>query len=135
MYEDDKKEEAADTSVNYLFKLRGPYWDKKEDHKKRLITQAHSTYKATNNKPYPELKEISGIIGFFNRNADQLRNKQNEFEQIIGDLKLTIITINEVKPKNLKCLVTTPEVSLEGHTIFSQNIENQEGRGMYICRS
>ena len=40
--------------------------------------------------------------------------------------------INEVKPKNPKCLLTTPEFSLEGYTIFSQNIENQEGRGIII---
>ena len=40
--------------------------------------------------------------------------------------------INEVKPKNPKCLVTTEQLSLEVYKIFSHNIENQEGRGIII---
>ena len=93
----------------------------KENQKKPLITQASKTGKATNNIPYPELTEISGIKCFY-INADQLRNKQNEFELRIRDLKPNIIAINEVKPKNTKFLVTTPEFSLEGYKTFSQNI-------------
>ena len=65
-------------------------------------------------------------------NADQLRNKQNEFEQRIKELKPHIIAINEVKPKNPKCTLTIPEFYLEGYTLFSKNIENNEGRGIII---
>ena len=112
--------------------MRGPPWDRKiKKIKKPLITQAPKTGKATNNISYPELTEISGIKCFYT-NADQLRNKQNESELRIIDLKRNIIVINEVKPKNTKCLVTTPEFSLEGYKIFSQNIENHEGRGIII---
>ena len=50
----------------------------------------------------------------------------------IRDLKRNIIAINELKPKNPKCIVTIPEFSLEGYKIFSQNTENQEGRGIII---
>ena len=66
-----------------------------------LITQTPRTGKATNNKTYPELTEISDIKCFY-RNADQLRNKQNDFEQRIRDLKPNIIVINEVKNKKPK---------------------------------
>ena len=85
----------------------------KENQKNPLITQAPKTGKGTNNIPYPELKEISGIK-CFHTNADQLRNKQNEFELRIRDLKPNI------------------PFSLEGYKTFSHNIENQEGRGIII---
>ena len=90
----------------------------KENQKTPLITQTPKTGKTTNNIPYPELKEISGVKCFYS-NADQLRNKQNEFELRIRDLKRNIIAINEVKPKIPKYLVTIPEFSLEGYKIFS----------------
>ena len=77
------------------------------------------------------LNDIGNILCFYT-NADQLRNKQNEFEQRIKELKPHIIAINEVKPKNPKCTVTIPEFSLEGYTLFSKNIENNEGRGIII---
>ena len=63
------------------------------------------------------LNDIGNILCFYT-NADQLRNKQNEFEQRIKELKLHIIAINDVKPKNPKCTVTIPEFSLEGYTLF-----------------
>ena len=47
-------------------------------------------------------------------------------------LKHNIIAINEVKLKNPKYLVITTEFPLEGYKIFSQNTENQEGRGIII---
>ena len=63
--------------------------------------------------------EIGNILYFYT-NADQLRNKQNEFEQRIKELKPHIIAINEVKPKTTKHTVIIPEFSLEGHTLFTK---------------
>ena len=77
------------------------------------------------------LNDIGNILCFY-ANVDQLRNKQNEFEQRIKELKPHIIAINEVKPKKPKCTVTIPEFSLEGYILFSKNIENNEGRGIII---
>ena len=76
------------------------------------------------------LNDIGNILCFYT-NADQLRNKQNEFEQRIKELKPHIIAINEVKPKKTKCTVTIPEFSLEGYTLFSKN-KNNERRGIII---
>ena len=45
-----------------------------------------------------ENSEMNNILCFYT-NADQLRNKLNEFERRIEELKPHIIAINEVKPK------------------------------------
>ena len=102
----------------------------KKDKEKPVKTTPRVTDGKTNvNKN--NLNDIGNILCFYT-NADQLRNKQNEFEQRIKELKPHIIAINEVKPKNPKCTVTIPEFYLEGYTLFSKNIENNEGRGIII---
>ena len=74
---------------------------------------------------------MNNILCFYT-NADQLRNKLNEFERRIEELKPHIIAINEVKPKNPKCNVTIPEFSIKGYTMFTKNIESSEGRGIVM---
>ena len=78
-----------------------------------------------------ENSDVNNILCFYT-NADQLRNKLNEFERRIKELKPHIIAINEVKPKNPKCNVTIPELSIKGYTMFTKNIESSEGRGIII---
>ena len=78
-----------------------------------------------------ENSEMNNILCFYT-NADQLRNKLNEFERRIEELKPHIIAINEVKPKNPKCNVTIPEFSIKGYTMFTKNIESSEGRGIVM---
>ena len=131
LYEEAKRQEAADKSGEYLYRVRGPSWERKIRKKEKPVkTTPRVTYGKTNvNKN--NLNDIGNILCFYT-NADQLRNKQNEFEQRIKELKPHIIAINEVKPKNPKCTVTIPEFYLEGYTLFSKNIENNEGRGIII---
>ena len=74
----------------------------KKDKEKPVKTTPRVTDGKTNvNKN--NLNDIGNILCFYT-NADQLRNKQNEFEQRIKELKPHIIAINEVKQKNPNAL-------------------------------
>lgn len=72
--------------------------NKKDKEKPIKSTHPPRTTDGKTNVNKHNLNEIGSIQCFYT-NADQLRNKQNEFEQRIKELKPHIIAINEVKPQ------------------------------------
>lgn len=80
---------------------------------------------------------IVNSITCFYTNADQFRNKMNEFQVRIRDIKPKIIGISEVKAKNSSRAIQPQEFKLDwikNYNMFYLNLDNNEGRGllMYI---
>ncbi len=68
-------------------------------------------------------------------NADTLKNKMTEFRCRLKQYKPHIIGINEVKPKNSRYKQKESEFKVDDvgdYDIFSQNIDNDQGRGMLL---
>ena len=84
LYEEAKRQEAADKSGEYLYRVRGPPWERKIRKKEKPVKTTHPP-RVTDGKTNVNknnLNDIGNILCFYT-NADQLRNKQNEFEQRI----------------------------------------------------
>ena len=72
---------------------------KNKKDKENTINTTHPQKKAVRKvNTINENSDVNSILCFY-ANADQLRNKLNEFERRIEELKPHIIAINEVKPK------------------------------------
>ena len=71
-------------------------------------------------------------------NADLLRHKIDELKIRLCsksiDEEIGIIGITEVKSKNVKFPVEIPEINIGNFDLISNNIENNEGRGVLISK-
>ena len=65
-------------------------------------------------------------------NADSLLNKFEEFKTIIKNAKPLVIGITEIKPKNNRFPITSPEISLPGYDMFHTTLNSQKGRGCIL---
>jgi hypothetical protein len=78
---------------------------------------------------------VLNYLNCFNRNADQFRNKFNEFQTRLINYEPKIIAITEVKPKKSAYKLNPAEFSIDragNYHKFSIKIDNDIGRGMIV---
>jgi len=93
----------------YIYRVRGPLWERKIRKIKKTINTIYTPAKnADRNVGTKKEHSDENNILCFSTNADQLKNKLNEFERRIEKLKPNIIAINKVKPKKSKMQCNNP---------------------------
>ena len=78
---------------------------------------------------------VLNYLSCFYTNADQFRNKFNEFQTKMINYEPKIIGITEMKPKNSVYKLNPAEFSIDSegnYNQFSVNIDNDIGRGMIL---